>query len=170
MNWKVLAAVVSTLSLLAWIHFDGVSRGELKGKLEVTDLREQLATARADAQTALIAHQRQIDAQAKEMTDVHNQEMGDLQRSAVDSRNAADGMRGELAALQSRLRNQPTDSTGTGFQLSAATKAAMVLSELLSSCSAERSELARAFDDSHARGVGLEKQYDSLFNSLNKAP
>lgn len=170
MNWKVLAAIAATLSLLAWVHHDGSQRGELKGKLEITELRVQLATARADAKTAQINHQRQLVAQASEMTNVHIQEMGDLQRIAADNRAASDGMRGELSALQDRLRNQSSNTSGAGFQLPAATKAAMVLSDLLSSCSGERSELARAFDDSHARGVGLERRYDAVLEALNKAP
>jgi len=170
MNWKVLAASAAFLSLLVWVHHDGAQRGELKGRLEVTTLTGQLATARADAQAALIDHQRQLDAQARGLTDVHIQEMGNLQRVAANSLAATDGMRGELAALQSRLRNQSSNLASAGFQLPSATKAAMVLSDLLGSCSAERSELARAFDDSHARGIGLEKQYDSLLNLPNKAP
>lgn len=170
MNWKVWAAIAASLSLLAWVHLDGSQRGELKGKLEITALQEQLATARADAKAALIEHQRQLVAQANEMTNVHIQEMGDLQRIAADNSAASDSMRGELAALQNRLRNQSSNASSTGFQLSSATKAAMVLSELLSSCSAERSELARAFDDSYARGVGVERQYDAALKALNNAP
>lgn len=170
MNWKVVAAVAALLSLLAWTHFDGVSRGELKGKLEVTTLTEQLATARADAQTVRIEHQRQLDAQAKEMTDVHTQEMGNLQRSAAVSRDAADRLQRETADLQRRLRNQPGSVTATGFQLSPSTKAAMVLSDLFSSCSRERSELARAYDDSYARGIGVERRYDAALEALNTAP
>lgn len=170
MKWKVLVAVVATLSILALVHHNGVTRGELKGKLEVTSLKRDLATARANAQAAQIEHQKQLDSQAQDLTNVHLEEMGNLQRFAADNRAASDSLRGELTALRSRLRNQSNNASGTGFQLPPAAKAAMVLSELLGSCSATRSELARAFDDSHARGVGLERQYDEILKTANKAP
>lgn len=170
MKWKVLAATVAILSILAWVHLDGVHRGELKGKLEVTTLTGQLAEAKAKAKTALIEHQRQLDAQASEMTNVHIQEMGDLQRTLTVSRDATERLQRETTDLQRRLRNQPGIATSTGFQLSPSTKAAMVLSELFDGCSRERSELARAYDDSYARGIGVERKYDALRAILNKAP
>lgn len=170
MNWKVWVAAAALLSFLAWVHHDGVTRGELKGNLAVTTLTGELATERANAQAAMLEHQRQLDAQAKEMTDVHIKEMGDLQRDDADSRTAADGLRRENANLQRRLRNESSGAATAGFQLSAGTKAAMVLSELFESCSRERSELARAFDDSYARGIGVERRYDAALKALDKAP
>ena len=151
-----MGALALTLSLLVWSY----GQGELKGKLEVTTLKAELATARAEAKDAQLKQQNLLDTQAKELTDVHLEEMGNLQRAAAVDRASSDSLRGELTKLQSRLRNQSADAAGAGFQLPAATKAAMVLSDLLSSCSAERSELARAFDDSYARGIGLQERYN----------
>lgn len=170
MNWKVLAAIAATLIVLALVHNDGTTGGRLEGQLEVTQLKQQLSEAKAEALAVTQQQQRLLDAQANRMTDEHAQAMADLQRNAVSDRAESDGLRSELTSLQDRLRKQSPGSASTGFQLPAATKAAMVLSELLSSCSAERSELAQAFDDSHARGVGVEKRYDALLNALNKAP
>lgn len=154
----MLGAAALALYLVFWFY----GQGELKGNLKVATLTAELATARAEAKDAQIKQQKALDDQAKELTDVHLEEMGNLQRDAALDRASSDSLRGELAKLQSRLRNQPADTSGAGFQLPSATKAAMVLSDLLSSCSAERSELARAFDDSYARGVGLEKQYNKV--------
>ncbi|AXC36531.1 Rz-like spanin [Pseudomonas phage phCDa] len=156
MKWKVLGAAALLLFLLVWVY----NQGELKGELKVATLTAELATARAEAKNAQINQQQLLDTQAKELTDVHLEEMGNLQRAADHDRASSDSLRGELAKLQTRLRNQPVDASGAGFQLSSATKAAMVLSDMFSSCSAERSELAGAFDESHARGLALEKRYD----------
>jgi hypothetical protein len=170
MQYKVLAAIAATLILLALARCDGKQSGRLEGQLALSQLETQLSTARAEAKAATQELQRQLDAQANRMTNEHTQAMADLQLHAAADRAESDGLRSKLASLQDRLRKQPADSTGTGFQLSAATKASMVLSELLSSCSAERSELARAYDDSYARGIGVERKYDAIRATLNKAP
>lgn len=170
MNWKVLAAIAATLIVLALVHQDGKQGGRLEIKLEMTQLQEQLRKATADALAATQQQQRLLDAQANRMTNEHTQAMADLQRYAAADRAESDGLRSELTGLQDRLRKQSPGTASTGFQLPSATKAAMVLSELLSSCSAERSELAQALDDSFARGIGLERKYDALRETLNKAP
>ena len=156
MKWKVLGATALLLFLLVWVY----NQGELKGELKVAILTADLATARAEAKSAQINQQQLLDTQAKELTNVHLEEMGNLQRDAALDRASSDSLRGELTKLQGRLRNESGNVASAGFQLPSATKAAMVLSDLLSSCSAERSELAGAFDESHARGVALEKRYD----------
>lgn len=170
MNWKVLAAVAATLIVLALVHNDGKQGGRLEVKLEMSQLQEQLNKATAEALAATQQQQRLLDAQANRMTNEHAQAMADLQRNAAADRAESDGLRSELTGLQDRLRKQSPGTASTGFQLPSATKAAMVLSELLSSCSAERSELAQAFDDSYTRGVGLERKYDAALEALNKAP
>lgn len=170
MNWKVWAAVAAALLYTFLVHSAGKVSGRLEGKLAYSQLESQLATARADATAAAINHQRQLDAETNRMTHEHSQAMAEMQRSAAADRAESDSLRSEAAKLQDRLRRQPDNVTSAGFQLSSATKAAMVLSELLSSCSAERSELARAFDESYARGIGLERRYDALLKTVNKAP
>jgi len=161
MNWKIVAAIAAALFVLAWAHHKGAAGARLEGQLELSQLNTQLSEARANAQAAPQQLQRQMDAQANRMTNEHTQAMADLQRNAAADRAESDSLRSQITGLQNRLRNQSGGTSGTGFQLSPATKAAMVLSELLSSCSAERSELAQAFDESHARGLGLEKRYDA---------
>lgn len=170
MNWKVWAAVAAALLYTFLVHSDGKVSGRLEGKLAYSQLESQLATARADATAAAITYQRQLDAETNRMTYEHSQAMAEMQRSAASDRAESDSLRSEATKLQDRLRGHPANATNTGFQLSSATKAAMVLSELFSSCSAERSELARAFDESYARGVGLERRYDALLKTVNKAP
>lgn len=170
MNWKVLAAIAATFIVLALVHQDGKQGGRLEVKLEMTQLQAQLSEANAKALAATQQQQRLLDAQANRMTNEHAQAMADLQRNAAADRAESDGLRSELTGLQDRLRKQSPGTASTGFQLPSATKAAMVLSELLSSCSAERSELAQALDDSFAQGIGLERKYDALRETLNKAP
>lgn len=160
MNWKVLAFVVSTL-LVAWfIHNDGKTSGRLEGQLELTQLKADLSAAKVAAEEATKQHQIELETALERIKDEHTHAMDEMQRSAATSHAESDGLRSKLKELEGRLRGQSNSTAGAGFQLSSATKAAMVLSELLSSCSAERSELAIALDESYARGRAVEAQYN----------
>lgn len=160
MNWKVLVAVASTLLVLWFVHDDGKTSGRLEGQIELTQLKADLSAAKVAAAEATEQHQIALETALERMKDEHTQAMGEMQHSAAASRNESDGLRGKLKELEGRLRGQSDSPAGAGFQLSSATKAAMVLSELLSSCSAERSELAIALDESYARGRAVEAQYN----------
>lgn len=162
MMWKGVAAVAALLLVLTGVYTHGRDTGRLEGKLSYTELERDLGQARAEAKEAKETKQQELAALTEKLNDEHAQAMGNLQLDAATSRAESDGMRGQLADLQNRLRRlQPSDST-TGFQPSAGTRAAMVLSDLLGSCSAERSELAEAFDGARQRGLALEAQYTAV--------
>ena len=160
MNWKVLVAITSTLLVLWFIHDDGKTSGRLEGQLELTQLKADLSAAKVATILANKQHQIELETALERIKDEHTHAMDEMQRNSATSRAESDGLRGKLKELEGRLRGQSDSSTGAGFQLSSATKAAMVLSELLSSCSAERSELAIALDESYARGRAVEVQYN----------
>lgn len=160
MNWKVLVAVASTLLVLWFVHYDGKASGRLEGQSKLTQLKADLSAAKVAAAEATKQHQIELETALERIKDEHTHAMDEMQLNAVTSRAESDGLRGKLKELEGRLRGQSDSSAGAGFQLSSATKAAMVLSELLSSCSAERSELAIALDESYARGRAVEVQYN----------
>lgn len=162
MKWKVAAAVIAALLFISWVHMDGVTRGKLEGQLQVSDLQGQIDKARNEAQSAKQEYQQQLAAETDRMNHEHAQAMDEVQRNAVHSRAESDGLRGELASLQDRLRRQSNVVTGSGFQLAPATRAAMVLSDMYAGCSRERSELAIAFDTAYARGKAVEQRYDMI--------
>lgn len=162
MSWKVMAVTAATLLIVWLIYSAGHEDGRIEGKLEISQLEVALGKARAEAQAAKDEQQRQLTATINRMNDEHSQAVAQLQSDAASGRAESDSLRGELSRLQDRLRNQPAGNPSPGFQPSAATKAAMVLSDLLSSCSGTRSELAGALDQSYARGRAVEKQYDMI--------
>lgn len=68
-------------------------------------------------------------------------------------------VRGEADALRLRLK-RAGDAAGNTESVSSITRAAMVLTDLLVGCTAERQEVSGAFDESRRRALNVEKMYD----------
>lgn len=119
--------------------------------------------ASADAKAAFELAQREIErglrddlAKQLEINDVQRTES---QRVKSDADAALVGMHDELGALRLRLQ-RASDVAGNTGPVSSATRAAMVLSDLFASCSAQRQELAGAFDETRRRALNVEQMYN----------
>lgn len=167
-HWKVFAAVGLALLYTFLVHSCGQEVGRTEEQLANNEVELERQKALNDAVSARDELQRQLNADDDRKTHEHTQAMATMQRNAAAYRAESDSLRGKLAELQNRLRGSPTSDPGTGFQLPPGVKAAMVLSELLSSCSAERSELAGKYDESHARGVAAVGRYNEVREFVNK--
>lgn len=166
--WKIAAAVGLSLLYTFLIHSCGQESGRLEGALAYSQLESDLAKAKNQASTDKQELERQLAAQSDRNKNAHSQAMDSMQRDITVAHAESDSLRGQLEALRGRLqRLQPADSSA-GFQYAPGVKAAMVLSELYASCSAERSELAGKYDKSHARGLAVEQQYDYVRGQLLK--
>ncbi len=170
--WKIAAAVGLSLLYTFLVHSCGQESGRLEGSLAYSQLESDLAKAKNQASAEKQELERQLAAQTDRNKNAHSEAMDSLQRDVDVAHAESDSLRGQLEALRSRLRQQQPSDTGAGFQLAPGVKAAMVLSELYASCSAERSELAGKYDKSHARGLAVEREYDyvrqRLMQSQNK--
>lgn len=160
MGWKLWAAIAAFSLLMCTAYESGYHSAKLKGDLAMAEFNKDLADAKDAAREAAQTKQTELSAQLEKMDNEHAQAMGDLQRSAAADRAESDGLRSKLAGLQDRLRRTEGGTAAAGFQPTTGTRAAMVLSDLLSSCSADRSELAGAFDRSRARGLAVEARYE----------
>jgi hypothetical protein len=81
------------------------------------------------------------------------------QRIKSDADAALNGLHGEISSLQLRLQRTGNASSNSST-ISSVTRAAMVLTDLLASCSTERQDLAGSFDESRKRALNVEHMYD----------
>jgi hypothetical protein len=120
------------------------------------DAQEQ---AHAEKQ-ARIEEQRRADWAAGVQRDATQQIeklRGDVDGASAD----AQRLRDELGKLQKRF-GPAGQGTGAPISSTSATRAAMVLSELLDRCVGQRQELAGAFDRARIAGLACEASYDGL--------
>lgn len=91
--------------------------------------------------------------------EINDKQRAEGERIKSDADAALDGLHGELDTL--RVRLQRTGSTAwNSSTISSVTRAAMVLTDLLASCSTERQDLAGSFDESRKRALNVEQMYD----------
>lgn len=155
-HWIAIVLVVGALGL---------------GFLQGTEYNEKGWTARwekrnADNATATAEFERKQreterglrDDLAKQL-EINDQQRLESQRIKSDADAALNGLHGELSAL--RLRLQRTgDASGNSGPVSSVTRAAMVLSDLYTSCSTERRDIAGHFDEARRRALSVEQMYD----------
>lgn len=160
-QWKLIALAVAICGALygAYHHGTSVSDAEWQGKWNDRDTRDAKAQAAAELQARTVEQDRQTAAE------VQNRETEQKLQAAESGRVAAAGdsqrLRDQLAQLQTRLGGTGANP-GAKLDSAATTRAAMVLSDLLGSCSKQRQELAGAFDSSRLRGLACEAQYDGI--------
>lgn len=119
--------------------------------------------ASAKAQEAFELKQRDIerglrDEVAKQL-EINDLQRIESQRIKSDADAALVGMHGEISSLRLRIQRAGDASCNTDA-VSSVTSAAMVLTDLLASCSTERQELAGALDESRQRALNIEQMYD----------
>lgn len=159
--WKPLAiAALAALALYgAYHHGVTLTDEQWQVRWSKRDAGDAVAQAAAELQVREQEHTWQDQAEANQNDAVKKLAVAQV---AIDVGSAdSQRLRDELTRLQSRLGSAGSNSTaGTGS--ASGTRAAMVLSDLLGSCSGKRQELAAAVDRSRIAGLACEAQYDSL--------
>ncbi|WP_148194044.1 DUF2514 domain-containing protein [Pseudomonas syringae] len=162
--WKAVGLLLILLALAgalygAYLH--GVTVTDLAWKAkwaeEVSTQSEAVATTTVDYRTE---EQRRQKAANQVANDARQEQTAALTDSAVADA-AGDRLRVEAGKLAAATSCAPGD-TGAAERGKAATRAAMVLSELLGRADARAGELAKAYDESRIAGLACNRFVDAL--------
>ena len=160
-KWVVLLLLI----VLAASHGAAYKYGEAHRDLVAqVDTSTQTAT-NAVAQTKLVVGERQTEQAAQLAVNEVSQsavlEQNDLSVSLAVANSTVDRLQRELQATRDNLRGTGSYSS-LAERSASATKAAMVLSELLDKSSKRNVELAGAADEARSRGNACEQAYDQV--------
>ncbi|KTB93625.1 hypothetical protein AO069_15640 [Pseudomonas syringae pv. syringae PD2774] len=162
--WKAVGLLLILLALVgalyeAYLH--GVSVTDLAWKAkwaeEVSAQSEAVATTTTEYRTE---EQRRQKAANQVANDARQEQTAALTDAAVADA-AGDRLRVEAGKLAATASCVPGD-TGAAERGKAATRAAMVLSDLLGRADARAGELAKAYDESRVAGLACNRLVDAL--------
>ena len=158
-----IAAVLLALGALygAYLHGVSVTAATWQDKWSARDTRDATAKAENESAQRTIEHTRQLSM---------NKAIQDGQRTidqatadATNARAAADSLRGEVDKLAARLAiRQAGGNSCTAAASKAATRAAMVLADVLKRADQRAGELAETADQARTRGMTCETAYDGI--------
>ncbi|MBA1194103.1 DUF2514 domain-containing protein [Pseudomonas entomophila] len=162
MTWPVrtvLLALVLTSCWGAYQHGRSVARAEAQAAWARRDSDDRLAEVRGQREARQEERRR---AQAQEEARAHAHEQHQVADAGAAGADAA-GQRLQHAADQfaTIVRCPGTDSAAVA-RGQAATRAALVLSDLLARADARAGELARAYDQARVAGLQCAREYDGL--------
>ncbi|MCH5548195.1 DUF2514 domain-containing protein [Pseudomonas syringae pv. syringae] len=169
--WKAVGLLLILLALAgalygAYLH--GVTVTDLAWKAkwaeEVSTQSEAVATTTTDYRTE---EQRRQKAANQVANDARQEQTAALTDAAVADA-AGDRLRVEARKLAAATSCAPGD-TGAAERGKAASRAAMVLSELLGRADARAGELAKAYDESRIAGLACNRFADELSNTTNSS-
>ncbi|UPT38113.1 DUF2514 domain-containing protein [Pseudomonas amygdali] len=169
--WKAVGLLLVVLALAgalygAYLH--GVTVTDLAWKAkwaeEVSTQSEAVATTTTEYRTE---EQRRQKAANQVANDARQEQTTALTDAAVADA-AGDRLRVEAGKLAAATSCAPGD-TGAAKRGKAATRAAMVLSDLLGRADARAGELAKAYDESRIAGLACNRFVDELSNTTNSA-
>ncbi|KAA8689549.1 Prophage PssSM-03, Orf7 [Pseudomonas caricapapayae] len=165
--WRAVGLLLILLALagaLYGAYRHGVTVTDLAWKAkwaeEVRAQSEEVATTTTEYRTE---EQRRQKAANQVANDARQEQTAALTDAAVADA-AGDRLRVEAGKLAATASCVPGD-TGAAERGKAATRAAMVLSELLGRADARAGELAKAYDKSRIAGLACERSYNSLITS-----
>ena len=163
---KILPYIVALLLVAvalfgAYHHGEAVTNDEWQAKWSERDARDEAAQAANEAAERAKEQSRQ---QAINKVVQNGQALIDTAAAAVTAanresdrlRSAADGLANRIAA------SQGGSHSCTSAASAAATRAVMVLADVLKRADQRAGDLAGYADQSHGRGVTCEQAYDSL--------
>ncbi|QCG67359.1 DUF2514 family protein [Pseudomonas veronii] len=158
-----IAAVLLALGALYGAYHHGVSttNATWQSQWNARDTRDAQAKAEneAYARTREQAYQQSINKAVQDGQRTIDQATAD----ASAARASADGLRGTADNLAARLAASQTGGHScTAAASQAATRAVMVLADVLKRSDERSGDLAGFADQSHSRGVTCEQAYDSL--------
>ncbi|RMR28920.1 hypothetical protein ALP36_03279 [Pseudomonas syringae pv. coriandricola] len=167
-GWKVLAIVAALISCWVWGFNHGSNKVEADWQQKWD--RELKAQSQAVASTTTeyrTEEQRRQKAANQVVNDARQEQTAALTDAAVADA-AGDRLRVEAGKLAATASCAPGDS-GAAERGKAATRAAMVLSDLLGRADARAGELAKAYDQSRIAGLACNRFADELSNTTNQA-
>ncbi|MEQ4255435.1 DUF2514 domain-containing protein [Pseudomonas syringae] len=167
-GWKVLAIVAALISCWVWGFHHGSNKVEADWQQKWD--RELKAQSQAVASTTTeyrTEEQRRQKAANQVANDARQEQTAALTDAAVADA-AGDRLRVEAGKLAATASCAPGD-TGAAERGKAASRAAMVLSELLGRADARAGELAKAYDQSRIAGLACNRFVEELSNTTNSA-
>ena len=169
--WKAVGLLLIVLALagaLYGTYRHGVTVTDLAWKAkwaeQVSAQSEAVATTTTEYRTE---EQRRQKAANQVANDARQEQTAALTDAAVADA-AGDRLRVEAGKLAATASCMPGD-TGATERGKAATRAAMVLSELLGRADARAGELAKAYDQSRIAGLACNRFVEELSNTTNSA-
>ncbi|WP_122386766.1 DUF2514 domain-containing protein [Pseudomonas syringae group genomosp. 7] len=169
--WKAVGAVLILLALagaLYGAYRHGVTVTNLawqsKWAKQVSAQSQAVATTTADYRTE---EQRRQKAANQVANDARQEQTAALTDAAAADA-AGDRLHVQAGKLAAAASSAPSD-TGAAERGKAATRAAMVLSELLSRSDARAGELAKYADSARIAGLACNRFVDELSNTTNQA-
>ncbi|RXT84209.1 hypothetical protein B1F69_25965 [Pseudomonas syringae] len=169
--WKAVGLLLILLAMagaLYGAYRHGVTVTDLAWKAkwaeEVSAQSEAVATTATEYRTE---EQRRQKAANQVANDARQEQTAALTDAAVADA-AGDRLRVEARKLAAATSCAPSD-TGAAERGKAASRAAMVLSELLGWADARAGELAKAYDESRIAGLACNRFADELSNTTNSA-
>ncbi|MBI6749703.1 DUF2514 domain-containing protein [Pseudomonas syringae] len=167
-GWKVLAIVAAVISCWVWGFNHGSNKVEADWQQKWD--RELKAQSQAVASTTTeyrTEEQRRQKAANQVANDARQEQTAALTDAAVADA-AGDRLRVEAGKLAATASCAPGD-TGAAERGKAASRAAMVLSELLSRSDARAGELAKYADSARIAGLACNRFVEELSNTTNSA-
>ncbi|MFK3907887.1 DUF2514 domain-containing protein [Pseudomonas monteilii] len=170
MTWPIRIAVLALVLASYWgayQHGRSVERAEAGMASATRDSGERLAEVLGERSAR---HEEQQRAQAQEEARAHAYEQTQVAYDGATGADAA-GQRLQYDAVQlAATVGCPGPDTAASTRGQAATRAAMVLSDLLARADARAGELAKAYDRAKIAGLTCEASYTALINSKEKQP
>ncbi|MBL1311292.1 MULTISPECIES: DUF2514 family protein [unclassified Pseudomonas] len=159
-----IAAVLLALGVLygAYHHGVSVTNDDWQAKWSARDTDDATAKAvnEAAARDKEQAWQLKLDKVTEDGQHAIDQAVGD----AATARASADSLRGAADNLAARLAvGQAGSHSCTAAASAAATRAVMVLADVLKRADQRAGDLAGFADQSHSRGVTCEQAYDAIY-------
>ena len=155
-HWIAIVLIVGALGL----GFTQGAEYTEKGWLIRWETRNaESATAKSEFEHRQRETERGLRDDLAKQLEINDQQRIEGERIKSDANAALNGLHGELEALRLRLRGTG-NASGNTSTISSVTRAAMVLTDLLASCSTERQDLAGSFDESRKRALNVEQMYD----------
>ncbi|HDS1681253.1 TPA: DUF2514 domain-containing protein [Pseudomonas putida] len=163
-SWAIRGAVLLALLASYWgvyQHGRSVERAEAATATAKRDSGDRLAEVIGERSAR---NEEQRRATAQEEARAHAQEERTIaDAGAADADAAGQRLRDEGAKLAASVSCPGTDTAAIA-RGQAATRAAMVLSELLARADARAGELAKAYDQARIAGQLCERSYNGLIN------
>ena len=157
----LLVALAAGALLGAYHHGLSVKDAEWQSQWNARDTRD--AQAKAENEAAARAREQAYQQSINKAVQDGQRTIDQATADASAARASADGLRGAADALAARLAaGQAGGHSCTAAASQAATRAVMVLADVLKRSDQRAGDLAGYADQSHGRGVTCEQAYDSL--------
>lgn len=159
--WPALVALAVLAGALTWSHHAGYASANADWQSRWDQHMREDAQAQRDAEEKARNTEHTWQMKLNEVQSNGEKQLEDVQVAADAGRADSERLRAQLADLQRKFGGG-AKSAVPGASSASATRAAIVLSDLLSRCSSERQVIAEFADRSRVAGLACEASYDGL--------